>query len=58
MSEYQIDYLENEFESLIDKVQLFHHKFYHKYLHKQVVVIVQIIEKDLVEKQLHVELNK
>jgi len=55
--EHQIDYLEREFGPLNDKVRLVQKKLHHKYREKQIVLIVELIEKDLVQKQLHVHLN-
>jgi len=55
--EHQIDYLESEFGPLNDKVRLFQKELHHKYREKQIVLIVELIEKDLVQKQLHVHLN-
>lgn len=55
--EHQIDYLESEFGPLNDKVRLVQKKLHHKYREKQIVLIVELIEKDLVQKQLHVHLN-
>jgi len=55
--EHQIDYLESEFVPLNDKIRLFWKKLDREYRERQNVLIVQLIEKDLVEKQLHVALN-
>jgi hypothetical protein len=55
--EHQFDYLGNEFEPSIDKLQLFQKERCHKYRDRQIVLIVQLIGKDLVQKQLHVHLN-
>ncbi len=54
--EYQYDYLENELEPLNGTVRLSQQKYHQKSLNRQVLLIDQIIDKDFVQKSLHVEL--
>ncbi len=56
--EYQLDYQENVFEPQNDKVQFFDDQFDHKYRGRQIVLIVELIEKDHVQRRQHVQLNK